>query len=104
MGVEGLTLQPEEAERFLTAAQNVARHYSVETTQRTLDWIAFAGVSVQVFGTRAIAVVVSKSKAGRGAAPARAPRGPVAPDPVVNVDGTPYSPSVPPGPDGDAFN
>lgn len=51
-------ISPEETESFLKAAQNVARHYSVETTQKTLDWIAFAGIGVQVFGTRAVAISV----------------------------------------------
>jgi hypothetical protein len=91
--VEGLTIQPQEAEAFLTAAQNVARHYSVETTQRTLDWIAFVGVTAQVFGTRALAVVVTKSK--------HKPRRPTAAPSadVTKMDGTPYVPSVVPGTD-----
>ena len=96
MGVEGLTLQADEADRFLKAAQNVARHYSVETTQRTLDWIAFAGVSVQVIGTRVVAVMVT-NKRKQSVRPQQTPHAPSS-EPVVNLDRTPYQPSVPPGP------
>ena len=58
-GHEELAVTSDEAGEFLKAAQNVARHYSVETTQRTLDWIAFVGVSAQVFGTRAVLLLSS---------------------------------------------
>lgn len=51
-----LAITNEEGSAFLKAAQDVARHYSVETTQKTLDWIAFAGVVVSMYGTRAFAI------------------------------------------------
>ena len=55
-GLEEFQVGEEEMGHFLKAAQNVARHYNVDTTQKTLDWIAFVGVGGQVFGTRAIAI------------------------------------------------
>lgn len=55
-----------EMDAWLKAAQNVARHYSVETTQKTLDIVAFAGVSLQVFGTRAVAITAKNKKRKKG--------------------------------------
>lgn len=91
-GHEELAVGPDEAGDFLKAAQNVARHYSVETTQRTLDWIAFVGVTVQVFGTRAVAVMV-KSRRERLPTPVRP-----APPPGANGAASSYTPSVIDGP------
>lgn len=51
-----LAIGMDEGEAFMRAAQNVLRHYSVETTQKTLDWIAFAGVAGTMYGTRAVAI------------------------------------------------
>jgi hypothetical protein len=74
-GIEEIEVGPDEMNAWLGAAQKVARHYSVETTQKTLDWIAFVGISGQVFGTRALAVAV-KTRRGISGRPAR--RGPAA--------------------------
>lgn len=64
-----LALSMEEGDAFMTSAQNVMRHYSVETTQKTLDWIAFGGVAVgQIYGPRLVALAMRKreeSKAER---------------------------------------
>lgn len=56
----------DEMKAFMGAASNVARHYSVETTQKTLDWIAFAGIGVQIFGTRAVAIGLQLKNKERG--------------------------------------
>jgi hypothetical protein len=93
-GHEELAVTSDEAGEFLKAAQNVARHYSVETTQRTLDWIAFVGVSAQVFGTRAVAVMV-KSRRESSPAPVRA--APPATNGLNGANPPSYVPSVPPG-------
>jgi hypothetical protein len=88
-GIEEIEVGPDEMNAWLGAAQKVARHYSVETTQRTLDWIAFVGISGQVFGTRALAVAVKTRRGGSGGISGRpARRGPAAvydfpPQPVV---------------------
>ncbi len=60
--VPELMMSPEEGKMFMDAAQNVLRHYSVETTQKTLDWIAFAGVAAQLYGTRAAAVMIRRKQ------------------------------------------
>lgn len=51
-----LELTEDEAKEFLTQAQRVARHYSVETSQKTLDWITFIGAGAAMYGSRAIAI------------------------------------------------
>ena len=57
-GIEEIEVGADEMNAWLGAAQKVARHYSVETTQKTLDWVAFVGITGQVFGTRALAVSI----------------------------------------------
>ena len=57
-GMEEFQVGEDEMSAWLGSAQKVARHYSIETTQRTLDWIAFVGISGQVFGTRAVAIAM----------------------------------------------
>jgi hypothetical protein len=57
-GIEEFQVGEDEMSAWLGAAQKVARHYSVETTQKTLDWVAFVGITGQVFGTRAVAISV----------------------------------------------
>lgn len=53
-------MEQEEGEQFMRAAQNVLRHYSVETTQKTLDWIAFGGVTLSLYGQRFGAYMIRK--------------------------------------------
>lgn len=55
-----LAVSEQEAKDFTKAAQNVMRHYSVQTTQKTLDWIAFVGVTAGIYGTRIFAISVRK--------------------------------------------
>lgn len=55
MDIPELAVSEDEGKQFMQAAQNVMRHYSVETTQKTLDWIAFAGTSAGIYGTRVAA-------------------------------------------------
>jgi hypothetical protein len=50
--VPELMISDDEGAAFMRAAQNVARHYSVETTQKTLDWIALIGTTAGIYGTR----------------------------------------------------
>jgi hypothetical protein len=51
-----LAITDDEGKAFMDAAKNVMRHYSVRTTQKTVDWIAFIGTTVGIYGTRAIAI------------------------------------------------
>lgn len=102
-GHEELELTEAETKSFMTAAQNVARHHSIETTQKTIDYIAFLGVTAQVFGTRILAVVVKEGKKRR--APLPPPTQPVQLTPAlaeqsngIVVNGGDYHPSVPAGP------
>jgi hypothetical protein len=59
-GVEELAITPDEGDAFMKSAQNVARHYSVATTQKTLDWIAFAGCTAGMYVPRGIAVAAKR--------------------------------------------
>lgn len=64
-----LELSDFEGKEFAKAAQNVMRHYSVQTTQKTIDWIALIGVSAGIYGTRALAVSKRVREERQGGAP-----------------------------------
>lgn len=65
-----LIISDEEGKQFMKAAQNVMRHYSVEATQVTLDWIAFMGCAAGIYAPR-IAAVGMRRREQRG--PRRGP-------------------------------
>jgi hypothetical protein len=55
----------DEGKNFVERAQNVLRHYSVEGTQKTLDWIAFGGCCVGMYGPRIVAVARNRAEETR---------------------------------------
>lgn len=56
-----LAITEQEGKAFMASAQNVMRHYSVETTQKTLDWVSFVGCVGSMYGTRFLAIVNRRS-------------------------------------------
>lgn len=66
-----LIIQQDEGEAFMKAGQNVLRHYSVEATQKTLDWLAFAGIGGGMYLTRGVAISarLTQERAERQVAP-----------------------------------
>lgn len=60
-----LAIAPEEGEAFMVSAGQVLRHYSLETTQKTLDWIAFAGCAGAIYGPRAVAIALRRREEAR---------------------------------------
>jgi len=46
----------DEGVEFMERAGNVMRHYAVQTTQKTMDWIAFVGVAAVMYIPRTIAI------------------------------------------------
>ncbi len=50
--VEELSIDESEAKELARAAQNVARHYDVAASQKSLDWANFVGAMCMVYGTR----------------------------------------------------
>jgi hypothetical protein len=44
----------------MKSAQNVMRHYSVESSQKTIDWLAFGGTVCMIYGTRFGAYMLRK--------------------------------------------
>jgi len=51
-----LVISEDEGKEFMAAVQNVMRHYSVETTQKTLDWIALFGTTSGMYVPRIAAI------------------------------------------------
>ena len=78
--VPELAITDAEGEQFLKACENVARHYSVTTTQKTLDWFALAGATVQIYGTRMMVIIADRKKA-----PAKPPASVTALRPVAET-------------------
>jgi hypothetical protein len=62
-----LAISEEEGKAFTMAAQNVLRHYSVETTQKTLDTIALVGVTFGIYAPRVVAINVRRRSEDRPA-------------------------------------
>lgn len=54
--LQEIELSDEEAKKFLEAAGRVAGHYGTRQTQKAVDIATLLGVSVQIFGTRAVAI------------------------------------------------
>jgi hypothetical protein len=62
MDAPELAITEDESKQFLKAAQNVMRHYSVQTTQKTLDWIALVGVTTAIYAPRFAAIAFRRAK------------------------------------------
>lgn len=67
-GVPELAITEDEGQQFMQRAQAVLRHYSVQTTQKAMDWIAFAGVAGMIYIPRVVALANRPSQ--RQSAPA----------------------------------
>jgi hypothetical protein len=51
-----LAIEAREAEALLHATGNVLRHYNIETTQKTMDFIALGTCIATTYGFRAMAI------------------------------------------------
>ena len=70
-GTPEIAITDEEGEQFMSAAQKVMRHYNVQTTQKTFDWVALMGVSETIYGTRLYAIM--QKEPVKPQAPSRGP-------------------------------
>lgn len=59
-GVEEIAIDKSEGDQFMNSAQNVMRHYSVQSSQKTIDWLAFGGTCCMIYGTRFGAYMLRK--------------------------------------------
>lgn len=64
-----LAITEDEGKQFMQAAQNVMRHYSVESTQKTLDWVALFGCAGAMYMPRIAAVGMRKRSSARKSGP-----------------------------------
>lgn len=77
-GVPELAITEDEGQQFMQRAQAVLRHYSVQTTQKAMDWIAFAGVAGMIYIPRVVALANRPSQRQPGPAPMQHHVGPAA--------------------------
>lgn len=56
LDVEELAITEDEGKSFMNAAKSVLRHYNVQTTQKTFDWIALVGVTATIYAPRIAAI------------------------------------------------
>lgn len=92
MNAPELFISEDEGDQFMKRAQAVAKHYSVETTQKTLDWIAFGGCAVGMYAPRVVALMMRR----RAGQPPYEPPVANGHDPASQFEGQVY--------DGNAFN
>lgn len=71
-----IAITEDEGKQFMAAVQNVMRHYSVETTQKSLDWIALMGTASGMYVPRIAAAGVRRKMAKRGRPARPAPQQP----------------------------
>ena len=55
--IEEIEITEDEGKLFMDRAQAVASHYSVSTTQKTMDWVAFVGCACGIYAPRVVAVM-----------------------------------------------
>lgn len=67
-----IQLDKDESRQLAEAAANVARHYDLEATQKTLDWSAFITCLAMVYGTRIFAYRARRAAARRADATEKA--------------------------------
>jgi len=51
-----LEITGDEGQNFMTRGADVMRHYSVQRTQKTIDWLAFYGAIATLYVPRYIAI------------------------------------------------
>lgn len=64
-----LQLDEDEAKKLADATANVARHYNISVSQKTLDWSNFVTAISSIYGTRLFVIGKRKreEKTGTGA-------------------------------------
>lgn len=61
-GMDELSIDQSEANQLASAVSNVARHYAVEASQVTLDWVNLVMALGMIYGTRGIAIRNNRKK------------------------------------------
>jgi hypothetical protein len=57
-----LAMSEGDARTLMASAQNVLRHYSIQATQRAVDWITFGSVAMFMYVPRAVALVQRRQR------------------------------------------
>lgn len=93
-GAPELMISEQEGKQFMTSVQNVMRHYDVQTTQKTMDYIALFGTAGSIYLPRMFAIWDRKQSENR---PPKFVRRPPEPQPVQHPQQENFVPSVPAG-------
>jgi hypothetical protein len=64
-----LQLSPEEAEMLASSIANVARHYDMGASAKTLDWVELGMTAGGIYGTRAMMIVARRKVTSRRPGP-----------------------------------
>lgn len=75
-----LALSAPEAQSLTKCAENVARHYGIQASQKALDWAALVMTAGGIYGLRATAISMKQRKTAKDAAESKIVR----PFPVGN--------------------
>lgn len=60
-----LAISDDEGAGFMKAAQNVMQHYSVTSTQKSIDWITFFGATLGMYAPRIVAIRMRQAEERR---------------------------------------
>ena len=60
-----LAMDEADAKTLFLAAQNVLRHYSLKSTQKTIDWITFTSVASFMYVPRVMLISQRRSQAAQ---------------------------------------
>lgn len=62
-----LQLDEDEAKKLADATANVARHYNISVSQKTLDWSNFVTALSTIYGTRIFVIAKTRQDKKNGA-------------------------------------
>lgn len=90
--VPELVMDMSEGQQLADAVQNVLRHYSIETTQKAIDWAALIGTSCMIYGSRFGAYMLRRAAEKRSGI-IIPPNMPMRPAPEAKTNGSGHAPA-----------
>lgn len=81
--VPELVIDQSEGDAFMKSAQQVMRHYSVESSQKTIDCLTFGGTCCMIYGTRFGAYMLRKREEAKAETPRTIYAAPMSPRPTT---------------------
>lgn len=71
-GIPEIAISDDEGAQFFARVADVQRHYNIQTTQKTMDWIALVGCTAGIYIPRVVAIIATQGQSGAPAEPEQA--------------------------------